>query len=88
MRKRLTKSQAGKVREAGVRTARAYCVRWREYLRPRCSECSLVNYGLDCRNNPVGTRDQRIEAARFARRAEVIGEECVETMNRKGKSEK
>lgn len=63
---RLSKSMAGKVREAGRRVAREYCVRAKIEPYPPCWKCQLTKAGKDCMGNPVGTRELKINQARAA----------------------
>jgi len=63
-----SKSMAAKIREAGRRAARLYCPAYRGTtcnMLP-CWECSMRSYGRDCQNNPIGSREAVIAAARAA----------------------
>ena len=55
---------SGIARAKAHRVAAEYCLLMvdRRQSPPDCKECSLVNYRLDCRNNPVGTRDVKSNA--------------------------
>lgn len=72
---KLNKSMAGKIREAGRRVAREYCVRAVKEPLPPCWKCQLTKGGQDCMGNPVGTREMKINQARVS---------VLELMPRKG----
>lgn len=59
------RSFAGKKRETHRRALRAYCqkVGWRGSLVLPCYKCDLIKGGMDCRGNPIGTRELEIAKA-------------------------
>lgn len=60
MNKRLSRSDAGKLREAGKRAGVEYCIlsqRNRKARLPDCRKCKLAGNGRDCFQNPIGYRD-------------------------------
>jgi len=69
--KKHSKRMAAKIREAGRRACREYCIalpppsRWPNLLLP-CWKCEHCKGGKDCHGNPIGTREARIAAARAA----------------------
>jgi len=61
---KMSKSLAGKVREAAQRAAREYCPMFKVVRFTPCYSCRLSKGEIDCQGNTIGTKELMTARAR------------------------